>query len=178
MTDAFYGEIMMTAANFPPRLYTLCLGQLMPISQNSALFSIIGTTYGGDGRSTFGVPNLKGRAPIHVGGTRTNGPGLSTYFLGERIGFEQVTLSLANLPIHSHGLINLRKPFETMVPSNTTLPSAMPGNSYYSNSCTGDTYMSPSAVTVAGGNEAHENRQPYTVINYSMCMYGVYPPRN
>lgn len=178
MTDAFYGEITMSGVNFTQESYTLCMGQVLPISQNSALFSIIGDIYGGDGRVTFGIPNLKGRAPIHVGGIQNSGPGLTLYRLGWLFGQTDVTLTADELPIHSHGLINIRKRPETDMPSSTTIPSFVAANAYYSTTCTSNTFMSESAVSIAGASKPHENRQPYTVVNYSMCIDGIYPSRN
>lgn len=186
--EAFIGEIKMFAGNFAPRSYALTDGQLLSIAQNTALFSILGTTYGGDGRTTFALPDLRGRVPMHAG----TGPGLTARTLGERGGVESVTLTTAQLPAHNHTASATTS--ATLHASNSagTLNSptgnvlADDGNDrIYSNTAPNVT-MSPAAITASttvtindtGGNQPHINMQPYTVINFIICLQGIFPSRN
>lgn len=194
-TDPGIGSIGMFAGNFAPRNYAFCDGQLLPIAQNQALFSILGTTYGGDGRTTFALPDLRGRVPIHAGA----GPGLSTYRLGQKGGVETVALTGAQMPAHNHtasltGGGGLSLPVSSAAADATTpdgnvlaVPSSSRGNapapSIYS---TGDDDGSmaiegaPGGVTVDsnGGGQAHTNVQPYLAINYIIALQGVFPSRS
>ena len=173
--EPYLGQISMFAGNFAPRGWAYCDGQLLPINSNQALFSILGTTYGGDGRTTFALPDLRGRAPIHAG----QGPGLSNYQLGQRSGVEQVTLTQNQMPNHTHGVqVNAASPVGRGQGSDT------PEGNYWaeggSYATTTNTTMSPNAVVVVpvGGSQAHENRQPYNTINYIIALQGTFPSRN
>lgn len=168
MSEPFIGQIIMFGGNFAPRGWALCDGQILPISQNTALFSILGTTYGGDGRTTFALPDLRGRVPIHAG----SGPGLSSYQLGEKGGVERVTLTVQELPSHSH------QPRANAQDANSDDPdgafSAVANENIYSNTSN----VSMSATTNTGGSQPHENRPPYLAINYIIALVGIFPSRN
>ena len=156
----------MFAGNFAPRQWAFCDGQLLPISSNSALFSILGTTYGGDGRTTFALPDLRGRVPIHQG----HGPGLSDYRLGQKSGAENVTLTVAQLPSHNHS-VGGSESGATKGPEN-----AVPGTpGAYSPSA--DVQMAASMIGNTGGNQGHPNLQPYTVVNFIIAVQGIFPSR-
>jgi microcystin-dependent protein len=166
------GEIRIFGGNFAPKGWAFCNGQLLNISQNSALFSLLGTTYGGDGRVTFALPDLRGRAPIGFG----QGPGLSSYALGEQGGTEAVTLLVTEMPTHNHALgANSANGTSTVAQNNVPATSASRDNQY---SPTVNATMSPTAIGPAGGNEPHENRQPYLAMNYIIALEGIYPSRN
>lgn len=173
-------EIVMFGGNFAPRSWAFCDGQLLPIAQNTALFSILGTTYGGDGRTTFGLPDMRGRTAI---GPRT-GPGLSPYALGQKGGAEQVTLTVNQMPAHTHTATATAHATSTggndSSPANNVMAVKNRTN-IYSNAAPNVT-MSPAAVTVsnanAGGNQAHENRMPYLAINHIIAIVGTFPSRN
>jgi microcystin-dependent protein len=172
MSEPFIGEIKMFAGNFAPRGYALCNGQLLPISQNAALFSLLGTTYGGNGQVTFGLPDLRGRTPVHQG----QGPGLSSYAMGEATGEENHTLIAAEMALHNH---------TQMASTNTATaasgPSAAPGASattmFYGNGAP-QVAMAASAVTAAGGNQPHDNMAPFQVLNFIIALQGIFPARN
>lgn len=149
--DLFIGEIRIFAGNFAPRGWALCNGQVLPIVKNTALFSILGTTYGGDGRTTFALPDLCGKSPMHQGA----GAGLSPRALGESGGAASVALSLNQLPAHSHQAMCQVSPY-----------SSPP-----------DTMMSVQAVQAAGGGQPHNNMQPYLGLNFIISLQGVFPPR-
>jgi microcystin-dependent protein len=174
--EGFIGEIKMFAGNFAPRSWALCDGQLLSISQNTALFSILGTTYGGDGRTTFGLPDLRGRVSIHPG----TGPGLSRKTLGEEGGYEAVTLSAAQMPAHTH---TARINADTTVASSDRPENKLPARNAAATPQYGENMnstLSSTAVSVGntGGSQAHTNMQPYTVVNYIICISGYYPSRN
>jgi len=163
MATPFLGEVKMLSFNFPPKGWALCNGQLMAIAQNAALFSILGTTYGGDGRTTFGLPNLQGRVPVHMG---------NSYAEGQTAGAENVTL-LSNQSGHGHPVR------ATLTPTTNTAAGNFPavsGNAVYGTST--DTTMNAGVVSQAGGNQAHPNMQPYLVINFAIALTGIFPSRN
>lgn len=170
MSEPFVGEIMLFGGTFAPRGWALCDGQLLAINGNEALFSLIGTFYGGDGRTTFALPDLRGRAPVHIG----NGPGLSNYSIGQNRGAETATLTTNNLPPHSHVLqasaneatSNLPAEGLTLADTNTALYGAN-GSS-----------ASVPAVGNSGGGQPHTNMMPYQVVNYCIALIGVYPSRS
>ena len=165
MSEPFLGEIKIISWNFPPKGWTFCNGQLLPINQNQALFSILGTTYGGDGRQTFGLPNLQGRTPIHVG----NG-----IALGELGGETTHTINISELPAHTHvpvGSSNLAS-----APSPAANVWATRGSNTYAG--TSDTAMNPQDVTATGGNQPHENMSPYLVLNFIIALQGIFPSQN
>ena len=172
MSEPFIAEIRIFAGNFAPRSWAFCNGQLLPIAQNTALFSLIGTTYGGDGRSTTALPNLQGRAPMHPG----RGPGLTSRRLGQRGGSEMVTLSEAQMPNHTHSLTAALQLGETGTPStNTSLAFSRGANAYHDG--TPDVSMADQALPNVGGSQPHNNMQPYLTMNFIIALQGLYPSR-
>lgn len=168
MAQPFIGEIRPVPYNFAPRGWQLCQGQLLAISQNTALFSLFGTTYGGDGQQTFALPDLRGRVPVG------QGPG---YAMGQRGGVEQVTLMASQLPVHSH----------TAFCTNNAGVAAAPSGAIWATDGSGATAeydsppnatMHPAAIGLTGGGQPHENRQPYLTINFIVSLFGVFPARN
>ncbi len=176
MDEAYIGSIVLFAGNYAPRNWAFCSGQLVAISENPSLFSILGTVYGGDGVNTFGLPDLRGRVPIHPG----TGIGLTTRLLGESSGFERVNISEAQMPSHTHGIASVLHASEE---ANTEDPSGnfIAGASTPSFSGSNDVTLNENAVTndcqVSGQNQAHFNMQPYLGLNYIICTIGLYPPR-
>jgi microcystin-dependent protein len=170
MADPFVAEIRIFPFNFAPKGWAWCNGQLMPLSQNTALFSLLGTTYGGDGKSTFALPDLEGRAPMHPG----QGPGLSLHDLGETGGSETVTLLESEIPAHSHTLRAVEDDGSFFTPVNMFLAA---GNSMYVNA-NPNTTMSPSALAPAGGDQPHNNMMPYLTFYFCIALQGVFPPRS
>lgn len=172
MADPFVAEIRIMGNNFAPRGWALCNGQLLPISQNTALFSLIGTYYGGDGKSTFALPNLQGKAPMHWG----QGPGLSERFLGEDQGAEAVSLLTSEIPAHNHTMRG-----NSNVVGNSNLPGgnvfAESGNSRASVYSTSAPSIKGGELSVTGSSLPHNNMQPYLVMNFVIAMQGVFPPR-
>ena len=172
MAEPFLSEIRIFSFNFPPKGWAFCNGQLLPINQNQALFSLLGTTYGGNGQTNFALPNLRGRAPIHTGNGHT---------LGEAAGSSAVTLNIQQLPQHLHGLnSNLCIGGQVV---NATLGD--PTSNYWANNgkaqySTGnpDAAMHPSAVTNVGGSQPHTNMQPYLVLNFCIALQGIFPSQN
>ncbi|GAB1309574.1 tail fiber protein [Urechidicola sp. KH5] len=171
--EPLLGEIKMFAGNFAPRGWALCNGQLLPISQYSALFSILGTTYGGDGRTTFALPDLRGRAPIHSG----TGPGLMTKTLGQKGGQENVMLTIANLPSHTHDVRAVAEEGDSSLPKGKLLGSTQTGNDAYSNYSPNAT-MNKAMISNTGGGQQVNNMQPYLTVNYIIALQGIYPSRN
>lgn len=168
--DPFLGEIRMFGGNFAPRGWALCNGQLMSVAQNTALFSILGVTYGGNGQTTFGLPNMQGRLPMHWG----SGPGLSPHTLGEASGTETVTLINSQMPMHNHQLIGTTAAAGDTLPTGNILSE---GNSYAAGNST-PTNMSPNAIGVSGGNQPHTNMPPYLAVSFIIALEGVFPSRN
>lgn len=171
MTEPFIGQIMPVGFNFAPRGWALCDGQLLSISQNSALFALLGTAYGGDGRVTFGLPDLRGRVPVHVG----SGPGLSPYTWGQKGGTEQVTLSVSQIPSHSHTLRANSDSADSTSPSDRTLAEARE-DTYNEEAANAD--MKAGAIGNAGGGQGHPNIQPYLAIYWCIALTGLFPSRN
>jgi microcystin-dependent protein len=174
MADPFVAEIRIFGFNFPPKGWAFCAGQILPISQNTALFSLLGTTYGGNGKSTFALPDFQGRVGVQPG----QGKGLSLYDLGETGGTESVTLLDSEMPAHVHGV------FANINPSNLATPSparswarTAPGTSYITTNAN-LTQMSPMAIGVAGGSLPHNNMMPYLTLNFCIALQGVFPPRS
>ena len=171
--DPFLAEIRIFAGSFAPRGWALCNGQLLPISQNTALFSLLGTMYGGNGLSTFALPNLQGAAPMHAG----QGPGLSLRDEGEQGGEQAVTLLQTEIPVHTHALMGTNQLQQLPDPSNHTLARAN-ANAYLTSPGSGSfTQMSPQAIGVTGGNLPHNNMPPYVTLNFIIALQGVFPPR-
>jgi len=175
MSDHFVAEIRLFGFAFAPSGWALCNGQLLPISQNTALFSLLGTVYGGDGRSTFGLPDLRGCVPLHVGASQP-GPGLGTYLLGERGGSEVVALLESEMPAHSHLLrAATLDPADANIPSASASLAPSTGGTLYQS--TADVHLAPQALAPAGGSTPHNNMQPYLTVNFCIALQGTYPPR-
>ena len=171
MADPFVAEIRIFPFNFAPRGWAFCNGQLLPISQNTALFSLLGTTYAGDGKSTFGLPNLQGRVPVQRG----QGSGLSLRDLGERFGTETETLLQSHMPVHTHTLRASPDPGDNTVPGAAISLAGSTGGSVYNNSGPALTAMATQAD--AGGSQPHNNLMPYLTLNFCIALQGVFPPR-
>jgi microcystin-dependent protein len=170
MSEPFIGQIIMVGFTFAPRGWALCDGQILSIAQNTALFSLLGTTYGGDGRVTFALPDLRGRVPIHPG----QGAGLSPYGLGESGGLEQVTLLATQMPAHNHPLIATNTEAGLTVPEGQLLAQSRE----VTYGAGAGVAMSPQAIGQAGGNQPHENRQPYLAVNFVIALQGIFPSRD
>jgi len=177
MSEPYVGEIRMFAGNFAPRQWAFCNGQLLSISQNNALFSLLGTTYGGDGRVSFGLPEMRGRLPVHQG----QGPGLSPRPLGMRLGLEGIALNSNQMPSHRH----------TLNASSDIANSANPGSDVLASQDDGDTpyaaqpeeptkleNMNSQTLSMAGNSQAHNNMMPYLSISFIICLFGIYPSRS
>jgi microcystin-dependent protein len=170
MADPFVAEIRIFPFNFAPRGWAWCDGQLLPLSQNTALFSLLGTTYGGDGKSTFALPDLQGRAPMQPG----QGPGLSLHDLGETGGSETVNLLESELPAHSHALRGSNLVSDSPAPAGNTL--ARFPNAYHT-SPAGLVEMAAESLAPAGGDAPHNNMLPYLTFYFCIALQGVFPPR-
>ena len=170
MAEPFVGEIRMGGWNFAPLGWAFCNGQLLPIAENEVLFTLIGTTYGGDGQTTFALPDLRGRVPIHQG----TGAGLSTRVIGQSIGVEQVTLTTSQLPQHAHAL---------QASANASTAAAGPAGNLVANAGTTNLYgsgppttdMSADAVGGAGGGQPHNNLAPYQCVSFIIALFGIFP---
>ena len=170
--EPYLGEIQFVAFNFPPQGWALCDGQLLPISQNTALFSLLGTTYGGDGKSNFALPNMQGNAPMHPG----QGPGLSLHDLGETGGSNTVTLLQSEMPAHSHTWTASNQDATDQSPVNELFAGGVGGIAMYA--APGSvTQLAPNALNPAGGDQPHNNMMPYLTLNFCIALQGVYPPR-
>lgn len=172
MSEPFVGEIRMFAGNFAPRGWAFCDGQLLAVSQNDALFSLFGTIYGGDGRTTFGLPDLRGRLPIHMG----SGPGLSPRNIGSRSGVEAVTVTVNQIPSHTHPL-----QASGDLAGRTTAQDNVLGKSSNIDLYTGDApdgALNAAAITNVGGSQSHSNVMPYLCLNFIVALVGIYPSRH
>jgi microcystin-dependent protein len=167
MSNPYIGEIRMFAGNFAPAGWAFCNGQLLPISENTVLFALIGTTYGGDGMSTFALPDLQGRAPIHVG---------NSHVLGESGGVEQVTLTAGNIPGHTHVLNAVSGFAGSRTPEGRLLANPVNNTSVYSTAAP-DTALAPDALGAAGPPtpQPHDNVQPFLCVNYIISLFGIFP---
>lgn len=166
MSEPFLGEIRLASFSIAPRGWALCNGQVLPISQNQALFSLLGTQYGGDGRTTFALPDLRGRVPVHAGdGVRT----------GQRGGSEAVTLTTAQIPAHTHDLAVSSQRASLDDPAGAYWAADGSQSRY---AAAADSAMAGGLVGTAGGSQAHENRQPSLVVNFIIALQGIFPPRN
>lgn len=171
MSEPFIGEIKIMSFNFPPKGWAMCNGQVLPINQNQALFALLGTTYGGDGRQTFALPNLQGRVPTHVGDGLT---------LGERGGETSHTLSIAELPTHSH-IVNGSPNNASVISPTGNYLATTPGNDYVAPpqpGTGGNTTLMPTTLTTVGGNQPHDNLSPYLVLNFCIALQGIFPSQN
>lgn len=176
----FVGQINMFAGNFAPRGWAFCNGQLLAISSNTALFSLLGTTYGGDGKATFALPNLQGSAPLFQG----QGPGLSQYYQGESGGEQYVTLLESEMPAHTHSVNCSTNRGDQGTPAGGVWasgtrgrPPAYIGATDAQNHSTVNAQMSPYALSVAGGSQPHNNMQPFLVVTFIIALQGIFPPR-
>jgi len=169
MSEPFLAQIMMFGGNFAPRGWAFCSGQILPIAQNTALFSLLGTTYGGNGQTTFALPDLRGRVPMHPG----QGPGLASYDLGQVGGAESATLTVNNLPTHNHLAASSQAAATGSRPSGA-VPSA--GGSYAASGdgCT----LNPAFIQNTGGNQPFDQHQPYLCVNFIIALEGIFPSRN
>ncbi|MFT7775637.1 phage tail protein [Roseateles sp.] len=173
MSTPFLAEIRVMPYNFAPQGWAQCDGQLMPISQNTALFSLLGTNYGGDGRTTFALPNLGGRFAMSSG----QGPGLSPRTVGESVGQPTVSLPASQMPAHGHGLMAGLTPTSTSPAGNVMAPTAVGGGNVYR--APGSVApMAGVAISAAGAGLPHENRQPYLALNFCIALQGIFPARN
>ena len=174
MSSPFVAEIRIFCCNFAPKGWAFCNGQLMPISQNTALFSLLGTFYGGDGKSTFALPGLEGNAPMFWG----QGPGLSDHFLGEASGVETVTLLESEMPLHGHALQASSDPADLAAPDPTrSLARSQPFVYKQPAGAAATQQLAPAAVHVSGGSMPHNNMMPYLTVNFCIALQGVFPPR-
>lgn len=171
--DPFVAEIRVFPFNFAPRGWAFCDGQILPLSQNTALFSLLGTTYGGDGRSNFALPNLQGNAPMHPG----QGPGLSLHDLGETGGSETVSLLQSEIPSHTHAVEVSNATGNRTSPSGNSL-ARVSGAAPYAAAGATDAELAPSALASTGGDQPHNNMQPYLTLNFCIALQGVFPPRS
>jgi microcystin-dependent protein len=173
MSEPFVGEIRMFAGNFAPRGWALCDGQLLAVSQNDALFSLLGTIYGGDGRTTFGLPDLRGRIPVHAG----TGPGLSQRRLGAKGGAENVTLTTNQLPPHRHNVKSLNFVGDSDGGNNPDAQSVAAGTNSRTYGEQFDAGFSINSIGNTGGSRSHDNIMPSLCINYIIALVGIYPSR-
>ncbi len=174
MSEPFVAEIRIFAGNFAPRNWAFCNGQLLPISQNTALFSLVGTTYGGDGRTTFGLPDLQGRAPLHPG----NGPGLTPRRLGQSGGTTIHTLTAAQMPMHSHSLRLAATPADSHDPKNNLLAESSPLKDRQFSTGSQTSPMHSTVLGTAGNGQSHNNLPPYLALNFIIALVGLYPSRS
>jgi microcystin-dependent protein len=180
MAQPFVATIQIFPFNFAPKGWAFCAGQILPLSQNTALFSLLGTTYGGDGKSNFALPNLNGLTPLGAG----QGPGLSLYDLGEQTGSQTVSLLQSEIPSHGHSFSATANAGTVVVSSNNQLAVAHNGSKTVFNDCnyltpagTTNTVMSPLCTSVYGSGQPHDNMQPYLGLNFCIALQGVFPPR-
>lgn len=174
MSDQFVAEIRIFPFNFPPTGWAFCDGQLMPLSQNTALFSLLGTTYGGDGKSTFALPDMQGNAPMQPG----QGQGLSQRFLGEVSGTESVTLLVSEIPLHNHTLRAATDPADNNLPDpNRCLANSQKEFGYQSTTNANLVTMAFQGLPPAGGGLPHNNMQPYLTLNFCIALQGIFPQR-
>lgn len=171
--DPFVGEIRIFGFNFAPKGWAQCNGQLMPISQNTALFSLLGTMYGGNGKTTFALPDLQGSAPLQAG----QGPGLSQRFQGEAGGTESVTLLESEIPMHSHSWQISQRPSNNGTPSDAVYVGPASEGQFILNDSQPTASMAPNALSPSGGSLPHNNMQPYLTMNFCIALQGIFPPR-
>lgn len=169
MSEPYIGEIRMFGGTFAPCGWAFCNGQLLSIAENTALYSLLGTTYGGDGQNTFALPDLRGRAPVHIG---------STYPQGTSIGVENVTLTTTQMPTHSHPALALSSAGSSATPGGNYWAASSKSDNQYTNTLSAPNPMNAAATTISGGSQPHDNMQPYLVISFIIALEGIYPPRN
>jgi microcystin-dependent protein len=168
MAEPFLGEVRMMSFSFPPKGWALCNGQLLPINQNQALFSLLGTTFGGDGRTTFALPNLQGQTPIHVG---------SAFVLGQKGGEQSHTISIGELPAHTHSVNATSNQATDNTPTSSLGLAASKGSQLYA-PANALVAMSPTSISNVGGSQAHLNMQPFLTISFCVALQGIFPSPN
>lgn len=171
----YIGEIRMFAGNFAPAGWELCQGQLLPIEEYDTLFMLIGTTYGGDGQSNFALPDLRGRVPVHVGGTSATGPGLSQRTLGQQGGVETVTLALNQMPAHTHAVVATTDTAVSSYDATNGVPATVAATNVYGAVGTPGPMTANAIGTAVGGNQPHANMAPYLSVNFIISLYGLFP---
>lgn len=170
MSEPFLAEVRMVGFNFPPRGWALTDGQILPINQNQSLYSLVGTTYGGDGRTTFALPELRGRTPIHTG---------DGFTLGQKSGTETVTLTAAEIPAHTHTVKAVSNPGDDRSPLSTLFGAEVGADlPYRQPEAASTTSLRSGTVTNAGGGQSHNNMQPYETVNFCIALQGLFPSRN
>lgn len=181
MSDPFMGQVIMFGGNYAPLNWLPCDGRLLPIAQYDALYSLLGTTYGGDGVQTFGLPSLQSRIPINQG----QGPGLGPYVMGQMLGTENVTLTTPNLATHTHAWVASNPPGTSNVPNNNLLAteggadaSQVSAYAPFDTTPANMTTLASYAITPSGNSQPHVNIQPYQAVTYCICIYGIYPSQN
>jgi len=174
MATPFLGQITIFTGNFAPRNWAFCNGQLLSIAQNTAVFSILGTTYGGNGTTNFALPDLRGRVAIHTG----QGPGLSNRVLGEVGGEENHTLTIPEMPAHNHQIAATTTDGNSQTPAGTLLAKDTLGGTTGFSTAAANTTMSPSSIAVSGGGQPHNNLPPFLALNYIIGLQGIFPSRN
>lgn len=174
MYEPFLGSIMMFGFNFAPLYWASCNGQSLSISEYSALFALLGTTYGGDGMQTFNLPNMQGRVPVHQG----QAPGFPYFAMGQRGGEEVVTLNASHMPIHSHGINASSANGDTGDPKGAIFANSGATDREYLTSGVANVNMSHQIMTMSGGSQPHDNMQPFLVVNYCIALSGIFPSRN
>ena len=173
MSDPYIGEIRMFGGSFAPAGWAFCQGQTLPIAQNDALFTLLGTTFGGDGQETFNLPDLQGRLPLHQG----KGPGITqNYVIGENAGVESVTLTTQQIPVHTHAVVGTNAIGSEANPANNFLASSSSINAY--GVYTPANAFASTAIPPVGGGEPHENMMPYLCISFILSLYGIFPNQN
>ncbi|MGI9644274.1 MAG: phage tail protein [Ilumatobacteraceae bacterium] len=175
MSEPFLAEVRIVAFNFAPRGWAFCDGQILPINQNQSLYSLLGTTFGGDGRTSFALPDLRGRTAIHFGSS--NG---TNHTIGQKSGEETVTLSAAEMPQHTHGFQASANTANQAVPTGNVpaTPSSSLGTVYSGTATTQNTTLNPASIANTGGGQAHNNMQPYLAVNFCIALQGLFPSRN
>lgn len=173
MSECYIGEIRIFGGNFAPVGWAFCDGSLIQISENDALFSLLGTTYGGDGQTTFALPDLRGRIPLHQGTNPSTG---TNYLIGQKTGTESVTLVTQQLPVHTHAVNANSSTGDSSTPTNHIWGLSDSGKQYVASAPNGT--MNPASITPAGGNQPHDNMMPFLTVNFIISLYGVYPQQS
>lgn len=168
MSEPFLGEIKIMSFNFPPRGWALCNGQLLPINQNQALFALFGTTYGGNGQTNFALPDFRSRVPVHQG---------AGFTMGQRAGQEAHTLTISEIPAHNHFAVAVSNVQNSIAPTNNSFFAATTPSEFYSGAAP-DTTMLPAMLGNQGGNQPHNNMQPYLTLNFCVALQGIFPSQN
>ncbi|MCP4153794.1 MAG: phage tail protein [bacterium] len=174
MAEPFLGEIRMFAGNFAPKGWAYCDGQLLPVSENDGLFSLLHTVYGGDGRTSFGLPDLRGRLALHFG----QGPGLAKYDMGQRTGIEGVTVTNEQMPQHNHNFMGSSKESTDTLLNGKVFAKGLTNDAFYSSDASETTKLMPETIEYTGDSQKHPNIMPYLCIHYIIALVGIYPSRS